>query len=224
MIAALPVGSFGGSDELVSAVSLDAEAARLASGRGESAHLAMLVDCVADPVHSRIAADGGMVGVDADHLVVLVGSVLVDPVRVQDAKTSALAAHSFLGHRSQIALELELVDALVLRFAEDDTFAVGTLAPAAAHGRAKHAEALLGFESKLVRLVVSRRLRATTDLRLLPVLPGANAHQVSEHVTLLLLPQLLQVFVSAHPLFCSLSLSERIERSDKYTNPSFLKC
>jgi hypothetical protein len=52
----------------------------LLAGGGETTALAVLVDGLDDPVDTRIAADGLVVGVDEDDFVVLVGRVLVDPV------------------------------------------------------------------------------------------------------------------------------------------------
>ena len=53
-----------------------------------------------------------VVGVDEDDLVVLVDTVLVDPVRVEHAQVAALAADALLGRRAQAALVLEVVDTL----------------------------------------------------------------------------------------------------------------
>lgn len=89
------------------------EAARALAGGGEAAGLAVLVDGVDDPVDARVAADGGVLGVDKDDLVVLVGRVLVDPVRVQDAQVGAPAADTLLGGGLEGAAVLELVDTLV---------------------------------------------------------------------------------------------------------------
>jgi hypothetical protein len=54
-----------------------------------------------------------VLGVDEDDLVVLVGRVLVDPVRVQHAQVGAASADALLGRGLEGALVLELVDTLV---------------------------------------------------------------------------------------------------------------
>jgi hypothetical protein len=97
-------------------VSLAQSTALLASG-GETTALAVLVNGVDDPVDAGIATDGLVVGVDQDNFVVLVGRVLVDPVRVQDAEIGCAATDTLLGGRLQGALVLELVDTLVGRLA-----------------------------------------------------------------------------------------------------------
>jgi hypothetical protein len=85
----------------------------LLAGGGETTALAVLVDRLDDPVDTRVAADGLVLGVDEDDFVVLVGRVLVDPVRVEDAEVSAAAADTLLSSRLERALVLELVDTLV---------------------------------------------------------------------------------------------------------------
>jgi hypothetical protein len=97
---------------LVVAVAL-VEAAGALAGGGEAAGLAVLVDGVDDPVDAGVDADGLVAGVDKDDLVVLVGGVLVDPVRVEDAQVGAAAADTLLGGGLEGALVLELVDTLV---------------------------------------------------------------------------------------------------------------
>lgn len=104
----LPAAGLG----LVVAVAL-VEAAGLLAGGGKTAGLAVLVDGGDDPVDARVAADGLVLGVDQDHLVVLVGRVLVDPVGVQDAQVGAAAADTLLGGGLEGALVLELVHTLV---------------------------------------------------------------------------------------------------------------
>ena len=86
------------------------EAAGLLAGGGEAASLAVLVDGVDDPVDAGVEADGLVLGIDEDDLVVLVGGVLVDPVGVEDAEVGAAAADALFGGGAEGALVLELVD------------------------------------------------------------------------------------------------------------------
>lgn len=72
---------------------------------------------LADPVDTRITADSLVLGIHEDNLVVLVGRVLVDPVRVQDTQVAAAATNTLLGSGTQRALVLELVNTLVGRLA-----------------------------------------------------------------------------------------------------------
>lgn len=108
---ALP-GLSPASAGLVEAVAL-VETTRLLACGSEATALAVLVDGVADPVDAGVAADGFVVGVDKDDLVVLVGRILVDPVGVENAQVGATAANTLLSGGTERALVLELVHTLV---------------------------------------------------------------------------------------------------------------
>lgn len=100
------------SGGLVELVTTSETSALLASG-GKTTGFAVLVDWVDDPVDAGILADGLVLGVDEDDLVVLVGRILVDPVRVQDAQVGATTSNTLLGGGLERALVLELVNSLV---------------------------------------------------------------------------------------------------------------
>jgi hypothetical protein len=100
------------SGRLVVGVTLSETTALLAGGC-ESTAFAVLVDGLGDPVDAGIAADGLVLGVDEDDLEVLVGGVLVDPVRVEYAQIGTAAADTLLGGRLEGALVLKLVHTLV---------------------------------------------------------------------------------------------------------------
>lgn len=68
---------------------------------------------VADPADARVLADGAVLGIDKDNLKVLVGGVLVHPVRVENPEVSAAAADTLLGSGAEGALVLELVNSVV---------------------------------------------------------------------------------------------------------------
>ena len=92
----------------------------------------MLVHGLRDPVDPGVAANlwyvGVMIfatplmkrkttysfvrGVDEDDLVVLVHTVLVDPVRVEDTEVAAATADTLLSNATETALGLEVVDTL----------------------------------------------------------------------------------------------------------------
>ena len=89
------------------------EATGLLAGGGETTSLAVLVNGVDDPVDARVDADGLVLGVNEDDLVVLVGRVLVDPVGVQDTQVGATTADTLLSGGLEGALVLQLVHSLV---------------------------------------------------------------------------------------------------------------
>ena len=57
----------------------------------------MLVDWVDNPVDAGIAADSLVLRVNENDLEVLVGRVLVDPVRIQDTQIGAATTDTLLG-------------------------------------------------------------------------------------------------------------------------------
>lgn len=89
------------------------ETTGLLAGGGKTTSLAVLVDGVDDPVDTGVDADGLVLGVDEDDLVVFVGGVLVNPVGVQDAQVGAAATDTLLSGGLEGTLVLELVDTLV---------------------------------------------------------------------------------------------------------------
>jgi hypothetical protein len=61
-------------------VSLDSETSVLLAGGCESSSLTVLMNRVTDPVDTRIVTDLGVGRIDKDDLIVLHGSILVNPV------------------------------------------------------------------------------------------------------------------------------------------------
>jgi hypothetical protein len=125
------------------------EATRLLSSSSETTRLAVLVDRVDDPVDAGVAANGLVLWVDEDDLVVLVGRVLVDPVRVEDAEVSAAATDALLSGGAERALVLQLVDTLVGRLAVGCTLWSRSLAAATANTDAVDDIALLSLVALL---------------------------------------------------------------------------
>jgi hypothetical protein len=171
------------------------ETTRLLAGCGEATSLAVLVDGVDDPVNAGVDADGLVLRVDKDDLVVLVGRVLVDPVRVEDTQVGAAAADTLLSGSLEGALVLELVDTLVgglacrshampcqpwidslaCRSSHENgrkrtvsgTLRGGPLAATTANAHAVDYIALLGLVAETAGLVGARRARgAVNDVQL----------------------------------------------------------
>jgi hypothetical protein len=89
------------------------------------------VDRVDDPVNARILADGLVLGIDENDFVVLVGRILIDPVRVEDSEVGAAATDTFFSGGSEGSLILELVDTLVCGFAffRQSPFSLSVIVP-----------------------------------------------------------------------------------------------
>ena len=124
----------------------------------------MLVGGVDDPVDAGVAADGLVLGVHQDDLVILVRRVLVHPVRVQHAKASQLATGTLFCLCLQVAHPLELVDPLILGLPVHDALGVGALAPSPSNGDTVDDEALLGLVAEAVSLVCARGAVHLVDL------------------------------------------------------------
>lgn len=139
------------------------EATRLATGRGKAAVFAVLHRRLADPVHARIAADSLVGRVDKNNLVVLIGGVLVDPVRVQDAQIHATTSDALFGDRLQIAAGLQVVHTMARRLAADLALADLALAATTADTDAVDDEALLGLVAHATSLVRAGRTRSAVD-------------------------------------------------------------
>jgi len=145
LVASEPGGFPGSSLNAVGAVSSLSESTSLATGAGEATHFAVLVYGVDDPVDTGVVSDLGVVGVDADDLVVFHGSVLVDPVRVENAKVGVLAAALLFGNGLKVALEFQVVDTLVLGLTENHTSVVLSLASSSADTGTDDNVSLLGL-------------------------------------------------------------------------------
>lgn len=158
----------------VGTVTLDAKSSVFLASGGQTTAFAVLVHSLGDPVDTRIVADGNVVRIDKDDFEVLVSSILVDPVRVQDTQVSSNAADAFLSHGAKVANELELVDTVILGLTVDDTLEVRSLAATTADGNSVHNITLLGLVSQAVGLVGTSGASHALDLVALAVLPSSK--------------------------------------------------
>ena len=179
---------------LVEAVAL-AKLAGAATSSSLATELAVSVLGVTDPVDARVAADGFVERIDHYDFVVLVDGVLVDPVGIKDTKVAKRATGTLFSDGAEVASELDLVNALVSRFAVNVAFGFGLLAGATTHTDTVHKEALLAAVAHASCFVGADWLGNAADARFLAVLPHAHALQEAQHIRLLLLPQQLHVFV-----------------------------
>jgi len=170
----------------------------LLSSRSKTTGLTTLVNGVADPVDAGITTDGLVVRVDEDHLVVLVDTILVDPVRVQNSESSTSTSDTFLGGRTERTLELEVVDTLVGGLTEGSTLVNGLFAVTTANTDTVDDVTLLGLVTETTGLVGAGRPRSTVADVELSVLPASNTEQETEDVRLLALVKLRDVLVGSH--------------------------
>ena len=111
----------------MSLVALSLETSVLDASSGKTASFSALVLGGGNPVDSGVTGDGLVVGVDKDDLVELEGSVLTNPVRVENSEVSATSSNSLLSSGSVRSVGLELVDTLVNGLTVDDTLGNGSL-------------------------------------------------------------------------------------------------
>lgn len=70
-----------------------------------------------DPIDSRVATYGFVLGIDTDDFKVFVSGILVDPVGVQYPQIGTSATDTFFCGRFERSLVFQLVDSLVGRLA-----------------------------------------------------------------------------------------------------------
>ena len=139
-----------------------------------------------------------MTWVNEDNLVVLVDTILVYPVGVQDTKVTAPLANTLLRDALQTTLGLEVVDTLADGLAVGRTLGDWLLAVTTADTDAVDNIALLGLVSEAASLVRARGAGCTVDDVQLTVLPTADAKQETEDIRLLLLVELPDILVGTH--------------------------
>jgi len=137
-------GLSSASSCLVVSVTL-AQTTRLLASSSETPGFAMLMNGVDDPADARITTDGLVLRVDEDNLEILVGGVLVDPVRVENTQVGAATSDTLLGSRLERSLVLELVHTLVGRLAISSTLWYWPLATSTADTDTVDDIALLGL-------------------------------------------------------------------------------
>lgn len=170
----------------------------LLTSSSETSSFSVLVDWVDNPVDSWVSSDGVVGWVHQDNLEVLVGGVLVNPVRVQHSQVGGSSANSLLSGDSQGLLVLELSNTLVGWLTVGSTLWHRSLSATSSDSDTEDHEALLGLVAQSSGLVWSRRSGSSVDDVLLSVLPTSDSQQESGDVRLLLSLQLFQVFVGTH--------------------------
>ena len=182
----------------MSLVTLSLETSVLLSSSSETSAFSVLVFIGGDPVDSGVSSDGLVVGVNEDDFEELEGSVLANPVRVEDSKVSATSANSLLSHSAVRSSRLELVDTLVDGLSVDNTLADWSLTASTSDSNSVNDVSLLGLVSELSGLVGSAWSVDLVDNGELSVLPRPHSHDESENITLLLSPELFKILVATH--------------------------
>lgn len=197
-VAVEPGSTVGSSLDAIGSVSTLAQSTRLASSRSKSTALTVLVHGVDNPIDARIIANLGMRGIDQNDFIILHGSILINPVRVENTEIGILASNLFFGNGLKVAFKLQVVDTLMLGLTPNHTSVVLTLASTTTDSTSDNNVSLLGLVPQTVSLFGTSRLVDAGNAVALTVFPSADAKQKAEGVTLLVTPQLFHVLVSRH--------------------------
>ena len=154
--------------------------------------------------------------VDEYNLVVLVDTVLVNPVRVEDTKVTASATNTLFSYGTKTTLELEVVNTLADGFTVGSTLGDGLFPVTAANTNTVDDISLLSLVAKTASLVGTRGAGGTVDNVELAVFPASDTNNLdriklskmqeyiphpekeTKHIRLLLLVELTDLFVCAH--------------------------
>ena len=143
----------------------------LFTSSSETSRLSMLLLVGSNPVDSGVSSDGIVVRISKDNLEELEGSVLTNPVRVEDSHISATSADTLLSDCTVRSGGLKLVDTLVDRLSVNNTLADGSLSATSSDSDSVNHIALLGLIAELPGLIGAARSVNLVDDRELSVLP-----------------------------------------------------
>jgi hypothetical protein len=197
LISSSVVGSPGGSGLGVE-VTLDSEAATGLTGGGDALQLSVLLVGGGNPVDSGVIADAVVGRVAHDHLEVLVGSILSNPVAVEHSQASQSAAAPFFGLGAKVAGGLQLVDTHGSGLSGDNTLGNRSFAASSSDSDSVDDIALFGLEAEFSGLIGARRVVDAGDDWQLTVLPGSDPEDKVHQVALLLSPEFFQILIGSH--------------------------
>lgn len=170
----------------------------LLTSSSKTSSFSVLVNWVDDPVVSSVSSDGVVRWVHQDDFVVLVGGVLVDPVRVQHSQVGSSSTNSLFGGNSQRLLVLQLLNTLVSWLTVSSTLWNRSLSATSSDSDTEDDETLLSLVAQSSSLVWSRWSSDSVDDVLLSVFPTSDSQQESSDIGLLLSLQFFQVLVGTH--------------------------
>ncbi len=108
-----------------------------------------------DPVDSGVSSNGLVAGVDKDDFEEFEGSVLTNPVRVEDSEVAALSSDSFFSDGLVGSGWFELVDTLVNGLSVNNTLGDWSLSATSSDSDSVDDISLLGLVSELSGLINS---------------------------------------------------------------------
>lgn len=194
------VGTTSGWSDLVVSWTLGTETSVFSADGGETTHFSVFVDWSADPVGTWVSSDSLVGWVDEDDLVVFVGTVLGNPVRVQESETLHSSADLLFGDGSVGSGWLQLDNTLGSWLAVDNTFGDWSFTATTSDTDSVDDETLLCFVSQSSGLIWSGWSGASVDGGQLSVFPSTETKDEVHHIGLLLFPEFFEILVGSHCL------------------------
>ena len=188
-VAFFPVRTSRRTLNFIRFVSTLTQSSGLTSGTREATFLTSFVRGVHNPINSGITTNDLVRMINENDFKIFVRRVLVDPIRIEEAKIRESRTSTFLGHRSQVTTEFQLVNTVMLGFTIHNAFSIWAFATTTTNGHAHDDIALFGFEPETTGFVRSGRTMETMDGGELSVFPSTNTEEKSQHVRLFLLPK-----------------------------------
>ena len=131
-----------------------------------------------------------MLRIHKNHLVILICSILINPIRIQNPQICTPSPHPFLSGNPQTLLILELIDSLIRRLAVRRSLGHRAFTTTTANTHTVDHIALLGFVAEATGFVGTGRSRRTVDDVELAVFPAAHAEEEAENIRLFVLVEL----------------------------------
>lgn len=172
-------------------MSFNFETSVLFTGVGKSSIFSVLMFIAGDPVDSGISSDGLVEWVNKDNLIELVGSILTNPIGVENSEILCSSSNSVFSKGSVGSCWLQLCDTLVDWLSVDNPLGHWSLSASTSDSYSVDDIALLSLISELSCLVRTRRSCASVDDWKLSVLPRSHSENESDDIRLLLSPELL---------------------------------
>ena len=161
-VSSFPVSADGGS-EFSGGSSSSVKTSSFLTGGGKTTELSVCVLGSNNPVNSGVTSDAFVAWVDHDDFVEFEGSILSNPVGVENTEVGALAANSFFSSRFVGSFFLQFADTLVNRFSMNDTFTDESLTSSTSDTDSVDNVSLSSFVSELSCLFRAGRSLAFHD-------------------------------------------------------------
>jgi hypothetical protein len=133
-VESLPVGVSRPADGIVPAVTLAAKTTSTTASRSETSSFTMLHHWLANPVDAWIIADHNVGRVDENNLKIFVGSILIDPIRVQHSEGTSNTPHTLFSDAAKITLEFEFINTLIFWLSVNNSLVNRSLAATTTNG------------------------------------------------------------------------------------------